>query len=175
MDDDLWIDGSHLDAKHGHKVFDRERHAIKELLHLLEQDGDQGKKSDKDEVSAAALASAESAVERLLAADRLLAQTAIGSVGPAVDAHRQDKVDKEIAKALEALDKGDEEAGFGKADKAINHYKNAWKHATHAAKEAAKEPKTGGDHGSDDNSSDDNSFDDDSSDDDSSDDSKDDG
>lgn len=139
LDDDLWIDGSHLDAKHGHKVFDRERHAVKELLHLLEQDGDQGKKSDQDEVSAAALASAESAVERLLAVDRLLAQTAIGSVGPAVDAHRQDKVDKEIAKALEALDKGDEEAGFGKADKAINHYKNAWKHATHAAKEAAKD------------------------------------
>ena len=157
LDDDLWIDGSHLDTKHGHKVFDRERHAVKDLLHLLENDGGKdgghGKKGGKDEASAAAMASAEAAIERLLAADRLLAQTAIGGVGPAVDAQRQDKVDKEMAKALQALAKGGSEAGVGKAGKAIDHYKNAWKHAIHAANEAAKEPKPGGNHGSDNGSS----------------------
>jgi PKD repeat protein len=35
LDTKLWIDEIHLEKKHGKKVFDHERHAVKELVHLL--------------------------------------------------------------------------------------------------------------------------------------------
>lgn len=73
-------------------------------------------------------------------ADRILAATLLDEASSAavVDPERQEKVDKELAKAQEELDKGDAERGGGKFGKAIDHYEKAWEHAGHAGKEAAK-------------------------------------
>ncbi|MFC1991173.1 hypothetical protein ACFLVC_00320 [Chloroflexota bacterium] len=97
----------------------------------------------KDEVSAEALACAESAIERLVRVDRILAETLIVEVSGlvAVDPANQDKVDGEVVKALDELAKSDADWAAGSPDKAIQHYRKAWEHATHAIKEAAKEPK----------------------------------
>jgi hypothetical protein len=97
-------------------------------------------KGKKDEVSAEALACAESAIERLVRADRILAETLmIDAAGvTVVDPNNQDKVDRELAKASEELLKGDAERDAGKFDKAIQRYRKAWEHACHAIKEAAK-------------------------------------
>jgi len=38
LDPKLWMDETHLDYKHGKKVFDYERYAVKELMHLLKGD-----------------------------------------------------------------------------------------------------------------------------------------
>ncbi|MCK4476439.1 MAG: PKD domain-containing protein [Methanophagales archaeon] len=35
LEDSLWIDASHLDPKHGHKVFDEEKKAVKDIMHDL--------------------------------------------------------------------------------------------------------------------------------------------
>ena len=35
LDPALWVDGNHLDAKHGHQVFDRQREAVGKLMELL--------------------------------------------------------------------------------------------------------------------------------------------
>ena len=57
------------------------------------------------------------------------------------DPARQDKFEREIAKAEKELAKGDEDRDDYKLGKAIHHYKKAWEHATHAIKEATKLPK----------------------------------
>jgi len=57
---------------------------------------------------------------------------------PVQDAKKQDKVDKEIAKAEEELDKAYQELANDKPDKAIDHSKKAWEHAQHAIKHAQK-------------------------------------
>jgi len=35
LDPKYWVDDTHLECKHGNKVFDNERYAVKELMHLL--------------------------------------------------------------------------------------------------------------------------------------------
>ncbi|MFC1787327.1 hypothetical protein ACFLY8_04785, partial [Halobacteriota archaeon] len=34
LDSDLWVDGTHLDVKHGYRVFDEEKNAVKDLLNI---------------------------------------------------------------------------------------------------------------------------------------------
>jgi len=231
-----WLDVSHLDCKHGHRVFSEERHAVKELMHLLKGTPADGKcdgialieleylgagtvdvevylkkdllgtftvsegetfvveateatkgelhseitlivngeeaakihtscskeieigdvqgdfeitdleklykesKGKKDQVSAEALACAQESIEKLVRADRILAETLlIEAEGTAVvNPKNQKKVDKELAKSNEELAKGDADRDAGKFDKAIQHYKKAWEHSCHAIKEATK-------------------------------------
>ncbi|MCH8748264.1 hypothetical protein IH781_00780 [Patescibacteria group bacterium] len=66
-----WLDDSHLESRHGHKVFSREYHAVKELLRLL-------KNSHGLTVSAAARSAASVAIDDLVEVDRLLAQIRLG-------------------------------------------------------------------------------------------------
>ena len=138
LEDKLWEDDSHLDPKHGKKVFDREKHAVKELMKVVKDDS-----KGKDKVSDDALAASQAAIDDLLSADRILAEIAINEAGPALDPKRQDKVDKELDKSGKEMVKAAEELAKGKPDKAIDHYKKAWKHAIHALKEALKAPKGG--------------------------------
>jgi hypothetical protein len=148
LEDKLWLNGF-PDPKQGKKIFDRDRHAIKELMPLL-RDKPKGRGrgkgkdggSDADILAAAAL----EAIEALLGIDRTLAQAALDSANDAtvVDPTRQDKVDKEIDKAQHELDKGDDELDKKKKpkfDKVIDRYRKAWKHAIHAVREAAKPPE----------------------------------
>ena len=135
-----FVDETHLDSKDGKKVFDHEKHAVKELLHVLKE-ATKGK--GKNKVSEDAAAAVRRAIDDLVTADRLLATVQIEAVqaATALDQKNQDKLEKEIEKALKELDKGDKELAKGKEDKAIDDYKKAWEHATHALKEAKKAPK----------------------------------
>ena len=152
-----WLDDTHLDPKTGKKVFDREQKAVKELMKVVKDEA-----RGRDRVSDPALAAIIDAIDDLVAADRLLAQIALDELAGiiATDPDRQGKVDRELAKGQEDLDKGDQQLADGKQDKAIDSYRKAWEHAVNAAKEAAKAP------GSDDDSDDDSSDDDEDSDDD---------
>jgi hypothetical protein len=64
-------------------------------------------------------------IERLVRADRLLAVVSIQ------DAARAGVNPKKLAEALEEVAKGDQAAGKGSPDQAIQHYRNAWEHAVH--------------------------------------------
>ena len=76
----------------------------------------------------------------MVLADRLLAQIALNELAGIIaeDPKRQDKVDRELEKGQEDLDNGDDELVKERPDRAIDKFQKAWKHATRAAKEAAK-------------------------------------
>lgn len=137
--DEGWVigDDSRLDPKHGNKVFDREKHAVKELMKVVK---DQAKGKGKNKVSDDALAAVEAAIADLVAADRILAETALGDVEPPADdgSKQSKKVAREIERAEKELAKAESEIGKGRFDKAIDNFKKAWTHAIKAAKEAAK-------------------------------------
>ena len=127
-----WLDDTHLTKKHGHKVFNDEKKAVKELAKAL----------DKDALSPAAAAAAAEAIDRLVQLDRVLAEIAIAQAlaAPVLDPDNLDDVAEEIAKAQSELAKGDADLAAGKPDKAINHYKKAWEKAQKAICEAAEPP-----------------------------------
>jgi len=99
-----------------------------------------GKKGKKHQISDEAQVAVGIAIERLVKADRLLAEIQLDDARLLVpaDPARQDKFEREIAKAEKELAKGDEDRDDYKLGKAIHHYKKAWEHATHAIKEATK-------------------------------------
>jgi tetratricopeptide (TPR) repeat protein len=134
LEPDRWADAVHLVEKHGNKVFDEQKKAVKSLQKILKEKGKHADPAIAGDVS--------SAIDDLATADRLLATVALGEA-PAVaaDPKRQKHVDKERATAQKELDKGDAELTKGKPDKAIDHYKKAWEHALKAAKEAGKGKK----------------------------------
>jgi hypothetical protein len=143
LDTRLWEGDLHLDTKQGHKVFDRERAAVRELMRVLRENYDDDDRHRRDEVSAEALAASEAAIDALVAADRLLAQTALDDAMAAevLDPKRQKQVDKELARALQDMNRGDSEQADNDSDDAIKKYKSAWRHAQKAIKEAAREPR----------------------------------
>jgi len=124
---ELWLDDNHLDPKHGNKVFDDEKKAVKELKHLM----------DKKDTLAIVKGACQAAIHKLVAADKMLAQTAYDE---AEDYAGDPKVDKELEKADKELEKAIEELNHVKKDgtpdphydKAIDHYKKAWEHACKA-------------------------------------------
>lgn len=115
LDPDLWLDGSHLEPKHGHEVFGQEKDAVNKLRNLL--------KDKKSTIPAAVL---QGFIDRLVGMDRALAQVAIGD---AVSATGDAKM---IAKANAELAKGDSEVAEAKYESGIEHYRNAWEHAQKA-------------------------------------------
>ena len=139
----LWEDDLHLDTRRGQSVFDRERVAVRELMRLLRENYDDDDRHRRDEVSAEALAASEAAIDALVAADRLLAQTAWDDATAAevLDPKCQKQVDKELARALKDMDRGDSEQADNDSDDAIKKYKSAWRHAQKAIKEAARKPR----------------------------------
>ena len=65
LNPDPWFDDDHLTVKHGHKVFDENKKAVKELMHLLD------KKETPDEI----VEIIQEAILRLVEADHKLANT----------------------------------------------------------------------------------------------------
>ena len=114
LDSDLWTDGNHLSAKHGEKVFNEEKDAIVKLVELM--------KDKKSKIPDTVL---QDFVHRLVGADRALAQVAIDDASIGGDP-------KKIDKANEEAGKGDARALDDKFTDAIEHYRNAWKHAIEA-------------------------------------------
>lgn len=117
----LWVDDSHLnpEIEEGKEVFDKEKTAVGEgdgLMELM-------RKSDTpQEVKDAC----QAAINNLITADRLLAETAIQ------DAKCSYGKQDEINKAEEKAAKAQEDYNKGNYDKAIEHYKHAWEHSQKA-------------------------------------------
>lgn len=111
LDPDLWIDDSHPKPKGGEKVFNEEKDTVNQLKNLM-----------KDKHSTIPDATIQGWINRIVQADRFLAQVAIN------DAVARGGDPKKIAKANEELSKGDADAA-GKPDNAIEPYRNAWDQA----------------------------------------------
>ncbi len=116
----LWVDDDHLDPKHGKKVFDEEKKAVKYLQKLIKD------KKVPDSVKDVC----REVIDKLVTADELLAGTALEEAKTYEGSDK--KVDKVIEKAEKELGKAEKELGKGKPDKAIDHYKKAWQHAQKA-------------------------------------------
>ena len=115
LDPKLWIDETRLDPKHGEKVLNEEKDAVVKLLDLM-----------KDKKSTISDATLQGFMNRLLNADKLLASTAID------DAVHASGDAKKIDQANDELGKGDARFAHNNFTDAIEHYRNAWKHAQEA-------------------------------------------
>ena len=115
LDPSLWVDGNHVDAKHGHAVFDRDKHAVKKLMEL--------QKSKESTIPDATL---QGLIDTLVHADRVLAEVALADATAASgDPHKLAQAQNELAKAAADL-------ASGRFDHAIEHYGKAWKKAEKA-------------------------------------------
>ena len=115
LDSDLWLTDTTLDQKDGHKVFDRSRQAVQELMKVGEKDNSPANQT-------------QAAIDLLVLADQTLAQVALD----AAIAGNGDP--KDIAKAQTELTKAAEDLAKGNFDKAIGHYRKAWQNAIKALK-----------------------------------------
>ena len=123
LNSELWIDSSRLDQQQGHKVFDREKQAIKSLLKIIEEKG----KHDDSEI----MTELQAVINSLIKVDILLAKVVIydaENIG-ADDADLQKKIDSEVNKAKEELEKALQELADDNPDKAIDYLKKSWKSA----------------------------------------------
>ncbi len=113
--DSLWVDENHLNPKKGKKVFDEEEDAVDHLDELLEdaEDGD-------TDIPESIL---HDWIDRLVAIDRQLAVISVD------EAEARGANPHKIEEDREEIEDGDEDANEGKPDKAIKHYRDAWRHA----------------------------------------------
>jgi hypothetical protein len=104
-----------LQPTRGEKVFNEEKDAVNKLRDLLQ--------NKKSAISDAVL---QDFINRIVRADRLLADIATGD---AVAVHGDQN---EIAQARDELARGDSDAAGGKYESGIEHYRNGWQHALKA-------------------------------------------
>ena len=104
LDPANWTDPSHVAPGKANKVFDECKAAVKSL-------------GDIKNPSPGLAASIQGWIDDVVDVARTLATTAIAEGGAAND----------LAKANQELGKGDTDRADGKYDRAIDHYKNAWK------------------------------------------------
>jgi len=119
LDPKLWQTDLTL-TKKGKKVFDEEKKAVKDLQKVIKD------KKVPDPVKKGCM----SVIDKMVAADKLLAETALNEANayPGTDK----KFAKEIEKSEREFEKAAKELEKGKPDKAIDHYKKAWEHARKA-------------------------------------------
>jgi hypothetical protein len=107
-----WINQTHLQPKAGNTALNEEKLAVNMLDVIMNSAG--------CPVDPAIL---QGFINRILKSDRLLAIISIQEATSAgLDA-------KKIAEARDEVAKGDEEAAAGRYANAIEHYRNAWRHA----------------------------------------------
>jgi len=133
LESELWLSNVYLDEKHGKKVFDEEKNAVKELQELLKDGAKKGIDPDLEQA-------AKDSTDLLVNADRVLTITIMldASSTPADDIKKQKKVDEENEKSSKEFTKADGYRDDGDYDKAIDHYKKAWEHSQDALKHASK-------------------------------------
>ena len=113
LDPAYWVDGTHLTDR-GNKVFDEEKKAVKDLMR----------------VHGPAETDAQAIIDVLVDADQTLAAVAIAdAVAAGGDARYIEKAEQQMAAALDDL-------AWDKPDKAIDHYKKAWRYAQKALDDA---------------------------------------
>jgi hypothetical protein len=109
------VDGNHVDAKHGHEVFDRDKQAVKKLMEV-----------QKSKESAIPDATLQGLIDTLVHADRVLAEVALAdAIAASGDPHKIARAQHELAKAADEL-------ASGRFDHAIEHYRHAWQKAERA-------------------------------------------
>jgi Mg-chelatase subunit ChlD/prenyltransferase beta subunit len=149
-EESLWLDDYNIDSKHGHKVFDEEKKAVKHLLRACFQEERHGKhgkghKDEEDEKERLAFSctfneTVEKVIFNLLLADELLANTSITEAELALaNATDREKVQREIDKAYEELGRAYNAIAERRYAKAVDHFRLAWEHAQHAIKHAEEE------------------------------------
>jgi len=107
-----WIDQTHLQPKGGNTALNEEKLAVNMLDVIME--------SARCPVDPAIL---QGFINRILKSDRLLAIISIQ------DAANAGLNAKKVAQDYAMVAKGDEEAAAGRYANAIEHYRNAWRHA----------------------------------------------
>jgi len=131
LESDLWVDETHLTWQHGNKVFDEEKLAVKELLHIVEW-----KKAPSDAVDMA-----YTVIDILVEADEWLANVQYDEASAYASTHKQVDHQLELAEK-EFTNAADElltmKKGHPKYDDAINAYNKAWQHAGLAIQHATK-------------------------------------
>jgi hypothetical protein len=133
LDDKLWADDDVPDSKHGNKIFDNEKKAVKEGIKIIKD------KDSTDEVND----NIAEAINSLITADLQLAEN---SYEQALKDSGNKKVDHELEKAQKYLDKANDElnkiSNNGKKGpkyhKVIDQLKKSWKHSQKALKHAEK-------------------------------------
>jgi hypothetical protein len=133
LDYKLWADEYAPDSKHGNKVFDNEKKAVKEGIKIIKD------KDSTDEVND----NIAEAIDNLISVDRQLAEN---SYEQALKFSGTKKIDHELEKALKYLEKANEELNKisknGKKNpkyhKVIDNLKKSWKHSQKALKHAEK-------------------------------------
>jgi hypothetical protein len=108
------LDETHLVPKQGDQVFQKEKDAVNKLRDLV-----------NDRRSTVPTATLEGFVARLVKVDWLLALVSVQEASAAGLNPRQ------IAEDLDEIARGDADAAAGRTENAIEHYRNAWKHAVH--------------------------------------------
>lgn len=111
----LWVDAAHPQPKVGDQIFQSDKDAVNKLSDLI--------KNKRSPISDVTLLSF---IIRIGQADHVLAQIAIA------DAAARGGDPKKIDQAFQEILKGDGDALSGKADSAIEHYRNAWSQALKA-------------------------------------------
>lgn len=142
----LWLDETHLNGRAGEAVFAEDKQIIDELLALVEAPGHDDDDNDgsywrdpedRDHWHYAAgerrgsergqcqlaRATVQGFIECVLKTDRLLAIIAVDA------AEAAGAKPKKVAQDRQEIARGDRDAARGKYEQAINHYRNAWKHA----------------------------------------------
>jgi|GEM_PF-1350545 len=146
----FWTDADNLACERGHKVFNKERRAVKILMTLLhgktKHDGDDDEADDdrtKNQISSEARAVVQESLEKLTSVDRRLAVNMSTKAEAIVvtDPEYFDRVERKLIKAHEHLAAGDAKNDTGRYAKAIKYYKKAWKNACKAIKIAASAPE----------------------------------
>jgi len=127
VEEKLWIDELELDLKHGKKVFDNEKKAVKEGMKIIKD------KKTNEEVKEAVTKT----IHELVSVDLALAEN---QYKKASQYSGTKKVDHELEKAAKYLEKAYKELDSSKAkyDKAIDNLKKSWEHSQKAIKHAQK-------------------------------------
>jgi len=130
LEEKLWIDGLEIDIKHGKKVFDNEKKAVKEGMKIIKD------KKTNEEVKE----DITKTINELVSVDLALAEN---HYRKASQYGGTKKVDHELDKAAKYLEKAYKELDSSKAkyDKVIDNLKKSWEHSQKAIKHAQKPEK----------------------------------
>lgn len=117
LENELWVDGRHIDSKHGHKVFSEHKSAVQKLQELLLH------KNLPEDVQEDCL----NAIGKLTLMDGLLAMTAFEDAQTSGRMTKQTQHQLDLAE--EQLNDGINNCLSGDGSKAIDDFRQSWQHS----------------------------------------------